>query len=395
MKKRNALLMSILVIFLACSSSHKEKGIAPKKEVMVKRGSIVLEVTATGAVKPQVGAQVKVGSRISGKVEKLFVQAGDTVKKGMLIAVIEHDDLKAVVDARRNQMIAAKNELEKVKKVYPEKIKAQEAYIKKLEAEVHLAELEYNRIKRLFDEALVAQDDLDRATRDLKVKKAELENALRSLAALKNEYKKELKKAVANYKSALSLYKEAKVRLNYAFIYSPISGVVSSVSTQQGETVVAGLNAPTFITVIDLNRLQVDAYVDETDIGKVKPGQDVRFVVDAYPDKVFKGVVRTIYPGAIIRNNVVFYDVAIDIKTPYTRYLKPEMTADVTIIAGRKDNVLLVPAGAVKIDSEGNSYCFVKREGKWKKVKVKTGWESSGKVEIIEGLREKEVVAVW
>ncbi len=394
MKRWLAVLLCVCSV-LSCSSSRKEKTISPRKEAVVRRGTIALEVTATGAVKPQVGAQVKVGSRISGKVEKLFVQAGDTVKKGMLIAVIEHEDLKALVDARKNQVLAAKNELEKIEKVYPEKIKAQEAYVRKLEAEVRLARLEYERVRRLFDENLVAQDMLDRATRDLKVKRAELDSALKNLAALKKEYVKELKRAEANYESARSLYKEAKVRLNYAFIYSPISGVVSSVSTQQGETVVAGLNAPTFITVIDLNRLQVDAYVDETDIGKVKPGQRVRFVVDAYPDRVFKGVVRTIYPGAIIRNNVVFYDVAIDIKTPYTHYLKPEMTADVTIIAGRKENVLLVPAGAVKIDAEGNSYCFVKRGGKWQKVRVKTGWESSGKVEIIEGLKEKEVVAVW
>ncbi len=395
--KRLALLIPIafLLSFFACKVSKKRESISPKSEAVVKRGTIVLEVTATGAVKPQVGAQVKVGARISGKVERLFVNVGDEVKKGQLIAIIEHDDLEALVRARKNQMVAAKSDLERVKKVYPEKIKAQEFRVKRLKAELKLAQLEYKRIKKLLEERLVAQDDLDKAERDLKVKRADLMNAESELLALKREYEKELKKALASYKAAISLYKEAKVKLGYAFIYSPISGVVSSVSTQEGETVVAGLNAPTFITVIDLHKLQVDAYVDETDIGKVKAGQRVTFVVDAYPEKVFKGIVRAVYPGAIIRNNVVFYDVAIDIKTPYYGYLKPEMTADVTIIAGKKEGVLVVPAGAVKIDAEGNSYCFVKRNGKWERVRVKTGWESSGLVEIKEGLKEKEVVAVW
>ncbi len=392
--KRWVILSLALLAFLGCSRG-KEKVPVPRGKARVHRGSIRLEVTATGAVKPQVGAEVRVGSRISGKVERLFVQAGDRVERGQLVAVIEHKDLEARMKAARRDMEGAEATLGKVKEVYPAKIEAQRAVVRRYRAEVSLARLEYKRIKALLREELVSQDDLDRAERDLKVKRAQLGEALNTLRSLEDEYRRELQKARADMGAARQRYKEARVRLKYAYIYAPIAGVVSSVTTQEGETVVAGLNAPTFITVVDLSRLQVDAYVDETDIGKIRPGQQVRFTVDAYPDKVFRGVVKTVYPGAIIRNNVVFYDTAIEIKTPYRGLLKPEMTADVTVIAGEKRGVLVVPSSAVKIGMDGKSYCFVQEKGKWVKREVKTGWESEGKVEILQGLREGEVVALW
>ena len=387
-------LLLILFLVAGCSKGSR-KQFKPKGEARVKRGSITLEVTATGAVKPQVGARIKVGARISGKVERLFVQSGDQVKKGQLIAIIEHKDLEASMLNRKHRLEAARQKLEKIKETYPLKIEYQKESVDRARSEYELAVKDYERIKALYEEGLVSQKDMDDARRDLEVKRAAYFAERARLRELKREYKRLLKEARAEYEAALQAYEEARVRYSYAFIYSPISGVVSSVSTQQGETVVAGLNAPTFITVVDLNRLQVDAYVDETDIGKVKPGQRATFVVDAYPDKVFEGVVDTIYPGAIIRNNVVFYDVKIDIKTPYYGLLKPEMTADVTIEAGKRENVLVVPASAVKVGLDGRSYVMVKEKGRWVKRRVKTGWESSGKVEIVSGLKEGEVVALW
>ncbi len=385
----------LVLLFLVAGCGKKEKPFKPKGEAKVKKGSIVLEVTATGAVKPQVGAQVKVGTRISGKVEKLYAQAGDLVKKGQLIAVIEHEDLKADMLAKKHQMEAALQDLKRVEQVYPLRIEAQKNAVKKAQAELHLAELNFERVKQLHRDGLVSDNDLDVAIRDLKVKEALLNAEKNRLFELKREFEKVRKEAHHKYEAAKEAYKFAKIRYGYAFVYSPITGIVSSVSTQQGETVVAGLSAPTFITVVDLKKLQVDAYIDETDIGKIEPGQKVTFVVDAYPDKTFEGIVETIYPGAIVRNNVVFYDTKIRIITPYYPLLKPEMTADVTVEVGRKDNVLIVPSAAVKVGMDGRSYVMVKKNGKWVKRPVKTGWESQGKVEILEGLREGEVVALW
>lgn len=399
MRRPVFLILPFLLIFMlyGCKGKpKKEEGAqVPKKSAKVERGTIYLEVSATGAVKPQVGASVKVGARISGRVEKLFVRQGDFVKSGQLIAVIEHEDLKRQVERYEYDYKQALSQMEKVKSTYPERIKAKIKSIQALESELSQIERELKRFENLFKDGLLSKTDLERMERDRTVKIHQIESARAELKALEEEYAKELERTKAQVESARRQIEEAKVRLNYAYIYSPINGFVSEVTTQQGETVVAGLNAPTFITVIDLSRLEVHCYIDETDIGKIKPGQSAVFRVDSYPEKLFQAKVRTIYPGAIIKNNVVFYDTVLDILTPYEDYLRPEMTAQVTIIADKKEGVLLVPSGAVKIDPQGNHYVMVKRGDKWEKRLIKVGWEARGKTEIKEGLSEGEVVGVW
>jgi HlyD family secretion protein/macrolide-specific efflux system membrane fusion protein len=390
------LFLSLLLLFLFTGCKKKEdKNPLPKESVKVKRGTIFLEVSATGAIKPQVGAEVKVGARISGKVEKLFVTQGDRVKVGQLIAVIEHKDLQDEVDRAYANYKDALANMEKIKKVYPDKISAQKKRVEALKIQLEQIERELKRYEILYKDGLISLTDLERMERDYKVKKAELESEKSTLSALISEYEKELERAQAQISATKNSWEEAKVKLSYAFVYAPISGVVSQVTTQQGETVVAGLNAPTFITIIDLSKLQVECYVDETDIGKIKEGQEATFTVDSYPGRIFRARVRTIYPGAIIKNNVVFYDVVLDILDPYENILRPEMTAHVTIIAGKKENVLIVPSQAVKIDPQGNYYVMVKKGDKWEKRIVKVGWESGGKIEIISGLKEGEEIGLW
>ena len=390
------LFLSLFLFFLFTGCKKKEdKNPLPKESVKVKRGTIFLEVSATGAIKPQVGAEVKVGARISGKVEKLFVTQGDRVKVGQLIAVIEHKDLQDEVDRAYANYKDALANMEKIKKVYPDKISAQKKRVEALKIQLEQIERELKRYEALYKDGLISLTDLERMERDYKVKKAELESEKSTLSALISEYEKELERAQAQISASKNAWEEAKIKLSYAFIYAPISGVVSQVTTQQGETVVAGLNAPTFITIIDLSKLQVECYVDETDIGKIKEGQEATFTVDSYPGRIFRARVKTIYPGAIIKNNVVFYDVVLEILDPYENILRPEMTAHVTIIAGKKENVLIVPSQAVKIDSQGNYYVMVKKRDKWEKRIVKVGWESGGKIEIISGLKEGEEIGLW
>lgn len=386
-----------LIILSACKEkkSPKDKETLPKKSAVVERGEIFLEVTATGAIKPQVGAQVKVGARISGRVESLLVKQGDSVRKGQLIAVLEHQDLKNQVERYEFELKQALSQLAKAEQTYPERILAQKKTISAIQAELDQLEKDRRRYENLFKEGLISRQELERIDRDRSIKQNQLEAEKAQLRALEREYQVELERLRAQVEAVKRQLEDAKIRLSYAFIYSPIDGYVSEVTTQQGETVVAGLNAPTFITVIDLRRLEVHCYIDETDIGKIKPGMEATFRVDSYPDKFFKARVRTIYPGAIIKNNVVFYDTVLDILTPYEDYLRPEMTAQVTIIAGKKENVMVVPSGAVKIDPQGKHFVMVKKGGSWEKRTVKIGWESRGKVEIIEGLEVGEVVGVW
>ncbi|MFN3504993.1 MAG: HlyD family secretion protein [Caldimicrobium sp.] len=385
------------LILFSCKNpkDSKEKEILPKKEIKVGRGDIYLEVSATGAVKPQVGAQVKVGARISGRVEKLLVKQGDYVKKGELIAVIEHEEIKRQVERYQSAYREALAQVEKVKLTYPERISAQKKTIQALQSELSQLEREAKRLEILYKDGLISKTELERIERDKEVKAHQLEAQKAQLRSLEFEYEKELERAKAQVDISRKQLEEAKVREQYAFIYSPISGFVSEVTTQQGETVVAGLNAPTFITVVDLSRLEIWCYIDETDIGKIKPGMEAVFRVDSFPEKSFRAKVRTIYPGALIRNNVVFYITVLDILDPYLDYLRPEMTAQVTVFAGKKEGVLVVPSNAVKIDKQGKPFVYVKKGTKWEKRYVKTGWESRGKIEVIEGISEGEIIGVW
>jgi len=184
---------------------------------------------------------------------------------------------------------------------------------------------------------------------------------------------------------------EMQTRLGYASVTAPIDGVVGSVSTQEGETVAAGFNAPMFVTVVDLTQLQVDAFVDEVDIGKVAPGQAATFVVDAFPDTVFQGKVRTIYPSAILQENVVYYDVVIDISSDFTGKLRPEMTANVTIEVAASKGVLAVPLRSIRRTAETTLVTVAGRDGEEAR-EVVTGLEDGDFTEIRSGLQEGETV---
>lgn len=312
-------------------------------------------VLATGAVKPQVGAEVRVGARISGKVERLYANIGDHVKKGQVIAELEKADLEAIV---------AKAQAE---------VKVAEARIAAASSREKLADLEYQRQRNLIKKDLTSQQVVDRALKEKESAHAELDLARNQLDA------------------EWASLKEAQVKLSYATITTPIFGVVGSVSTQQGETVSAGLNVPTFVTIIDLERLQVDAYVDEVDIGKIQTGQKCIFIVDAFPGREFHGTVVAIYPDAVIQDNVVNYDVVIAITDPYNSILRPEMTASVTIFLKKREHILAVPARAVHRE-RGKNIVYIQTETTPKFRQVKIGWKDGQWMEITAGLKAGQTI---
>jgi len=236
-----------------------------------------------------------------------------------------------------------------------------------------LAEIEYQRQTKLIVDNFTSQEAVDIAAKELAVNQAGLNLAGRQV------------------ESARAALKESEANLGYSTITAPIAGVIASVSTQQGETVSAGLNAPVFVTIVNLKRLQVDAFVDEVDIGKVHEGQKAVFTVDSYPAKEFEGKVTAIYPKAVIQENVVYYDVVIDITSPYDGLLRPDMTASVTIMLEGRPNVLAVPAEAVKRE-RGKTLLYILTDGRAKPREVKTGWKDGPWIEIAGGVEEGETV---
>ncbi|MFW5882491.1 MAG: efflux RND transporter periplasmic adaptor subunit, partial [Planctomycetota bacterium] len=215
----------------------------------------------------------------------------------------------------------------------------------------------------------------------------------------------EAERTAAEIDRARAQLAEARTRLGYATITAPIDGVVASVSTQQGETIAAGLNAPTFVTIIDLARLQVDAYVDEIDIGALAVGQTATFTVDAYPGHTFTGRITAINPTAVLRDNVVSYVVEIAIEQPAddapdtgsdadaddAPILRPEMTAAVTIATERLPDALVLPARAIH-RRDGTTVVHRLQDGTPRAVPVTIGRQIGGEVQLLDGVAAGDTV---
>ena len=249
----------------------------------VERRDFNASVLATGAVKPQVGAEVRVGARISGRVASLKANIGDRVTRGQTIAELEKADLEAVVAQRQAELQLAEAKLAAVERLQPTEIEKAELGVSRWQATCVFWEQELQRQSKLVKTDAATQQAVEEAQERLAVAKAELASAQKGHELALARYEEDRKQASAEISRTRSALSNATVQLSYATIAAPIDGVIASVATQEGETVAAGMQAPTFVTIIDLGRLQVDAYVDEVDIGRVHPGQEVLFTVDTFP----------------------------------------------------------------------------------------------------------------
>jgi RND family efflux transporter MFP subunit len=244
------------------------------------------------------------------------------------------------------------------------------ATLQRSEAEWRYAESDLKRKAELAGAHVISPDDLELAVRSNSVARQQ----------------------VAVARAALSY---AETQLDYARILAPIDGVVASVATQEGETVSASFAAPTFVTLIDLTRLEVWAYVDETDIGRIQTGQRARFTVDTYGEQEFEGTVTAVYPKAEIRDNVVDYVTVVRFEAAPDRVLRPEMTTTVRIAVALRENVPALPLSAVQW--EGNRpWVWTPRAAgggparRW----ITAGARDSEFLEIADGLREGDDVLV-
>jgi len=374
---------------LHCRSSEGNK--AKFRTIRVAKQTFSLAVTALGTVKAQVGAEVRLGARIPGKVEHLRANIGDLVKKGQVIAELEKDDLKAIVEKMKAELDRALVNLAALEALGPIEIEKAEAECGRLKAIHDLEAKEYERQTILFKENITSKQKLDQAEEEFLVARKELESSSKTLELARNKLKKDLEKLKAGVESARATLRIAEVELSYATLRAPSSGIIASVSTQEGETVAVGLSAPTFVTIIDLNRLQIETYVDEVDIGKIKIGQRAIFTVEAFPSIDIEGEIVGIYPKAILKENDFFYNVVVESLKPPSVVLRPEMTANVSIFLQPREDVLVVPARSVK-KSGGTSFVYVLKDGKLERREVRIGWKQGRFLEITEGLDEGDEV---
>ncbi|HEX2670974.1 MAG TPA: efflux RND transporter periplasmic adaptor subunit, partial [Polyangiaceae bacterium] len=243
---------------------------------LVDAGPLDAKVTATGALSPLISVQV--GSQVSGRIAALLADFGSTVRRGQQIATIDPALFRAAAAQAQANLASARAGLERAR------------------AQRLLAERQLVRNTALLAQGLVTRADYDLSESNAKVALAETGTA---------------EAAVAQTRAALD---QAELNLKYTTITSPIDGVVISRNVDVGQTVAAALQAPTLFTIAqDLTRMQVDANVAEADVGKVHAGMHVAFSVDAYPGRVFDGTVRQVRDNAQTLQNVVTYDVVIDV----------------------------------------------------------------------------------
>ncbi len=358
-----------------------EREVPHYRTVPAAKGSVSARVTATGTLSALVTVQV--GTQVSGRIQELLADFNSKVEKGEVIARIDPLLFKAAEEQARANLVAAQSNL----------VKAQ------VEAKRLKRQLE--RAEALFEGALVAQAELDKA-------QAEYDAAAATVEAVRGS----VMQARANHN-------QTQVNLSYTQIVSPIDGVVISRAVDVGQTVAATLQAPTIFTIAeDLTRMQVDTYVAEADIGKLEPGLEATFTVDAYPYRSFVGKVRQIRNAPTTLSNVVTYDVVIDVENPGLE-LKPGMTATVTIVHARAADVLLVPNQAfrfrpaeapLQVDAGARAgrgspragevgkelrrrSIFVLREGKPVELSLAVGITDGANTQIVEGeLKEGDAV---
>jgi multidrug efflux pump subunit AcrA (membrane-fusion protein) len=382
LKKALIISLGILIIvggFIVYKKFISKPTIKVLETSKVERGSIRGVIVETGIIKPQVGALVKIGARATGEIVRMMVKIGDRVKKGELIALIDDREIRKAIEQQKASLDASRNTLKQIELTYPERIR-------EAKANYEYAKINYEREQELLKHEYTTVDAVDKA-------KSQFEAAEANYKRLQDEFRTQENIVKANIEEITAKLKQNETILSYTKIYAPIDGIVSDVTAQEGETVVTGLQVANLVTVIDPTSLEMWIYVDETDVGKVKLGQDVEYYVDTFPDKLFKGKIEKIYPQPVVKDNIVYYLAIVKVLKDDTRFLKPEMTTHVKIIIEEKKNILTVSNAAIKFEKGKQVAYKVIGPDKLEKVELKIGIRGEENTEIISGLKEGDTVA--
>ncbi len=317
MKKRIIIISSILVIiagvFLVLSLLSRNKNdISKYKKEAIDKGNIEALVITTGTLNPV--TTVDVGSQVSGKIDKLYVDFNSQVKEGQVIA--ELDQSQFITRVKQNEA----------------NYQSSKAALEKSKVTLENTKKKYDRAMNLFEKNLVSFEE-----------KESIETQYYSAMA-------DIQSSEARLEQAKSQLDSSKVDLTYTIIKSPIDGIVIDRRVNIGQTVAASLQAPVLFQIAnDLSKMQVECSVDEADIGKVKEGQKVRFTVDAFPNENFTGTVSQVRYAPEIVQNVVTYTTIVEVSNPEMK-LRPGMTATVSVVTGEAKNVLRVPNSALRFN---------------------------------------------
>ena len=384
------IVVAVILVFAGALFAFTRGGtkIDPSKLAKVEKGDLAKSVVATGKVTPITKVEIK--SKASGIVKKLYVDAGDKVKKDQVLAELDRDEIQAQVNSARAQLLSAQANQ-----------KAAEADMKRAEVDsegVDIPTLQraYERAQEMAKSGVVSTSALDDAQRAyiLAVNKRDVARA----QLVVNKAK--VAQAQADVQKSDATLKQLEEQLSYTTILSPIDGVVLSRDVEMGDAVssilVLGSAATLVMTIGDTSEVYVKGKVDESDIGKVYLGQPARIRVETFKDKTFTGHVTKISPMGAEKDNVTTFEVRVSINNPGGE-LKAEMTANAEIILDEHKNVLMIPEGAILYDKDKKASTEVPdpkaKDGK-RKVALNIGISNGAKTEVLSGVKEGDQVVL-
>jgi HlyD family secretion protein len=376
----------LVVAVITTSALRPNRTIDPDKLAPVERGDIARSVVATGEIEPLTKVEVK--SKASGIVEKIYVDAGDRVKTGQVLAELDKEQLRAIVAEAEANLEAAQASLEAAQASYEKNLVDAQG------PDVPFLKQDMDRAQDSYKQGLIALNSMQDAEKNYQLALNRQISAQRSVQVSKAQVA-QAKAQIAQSKAALD---DARENLQYATITSPMDGVVLSKDVEIGDAVSSILvmgSAATLVTTLgDTSEVYVLGKVDEADIGKVYLGQPARIVVESFKDTPFTGKVTKIAPLGVEKDNVTTFEVRVSIQNP-TGKLRANMSANAEIILEQKKSVLLIPEGAVIFGASKDTSVEVpdaKADMGRKKLAVKLGISNGIKSEVVSGLNQGEKV---
>src|SRR2546422_1256325 len=388
-KKRRRIIWGAIAVAALAGGGYGVKAalspsrtIDPSKIASAERGDLARVVVATGKIQPL--SKVEIKAKASGIVKKLYVDYGDRVKQGQLLAELDKVQLEAAERAFRANLQAAEAALDSSKATLERN---------KVDAEgpdVPFLKLNMERAQQMYKDGVMSKSLVEDAEKNYQLALNKQVSAQRNLAVSKAE----IAKSEAQVAQARASLENSQEDLRNSTITSPINGLVLSRDVNVGDAVssilVLGSQATLIMTLGDVSSVYVLGKVDQADIGKVYLNQPARIVVESFKDKKYQGRVTKISPLGVEKDNVTTFEVRVSIQNP-SGELKANMSANAEIILEEKHNVLLVPEAAVIYDKDRHTSLEVpdpKAENGRHKIAAKLGISNGVKTELIEGLKE-------
>lgn len=343
---------------------------ATMQTARIQRGDLVETAAASGTITPDV--QVEVKSRASGEVIDLAVKPGDRVEEGKLLVRLDPIDEERAVRESRASLSAARARVSQAK-----------ASLTIARAEAQEAQASYEVRKKGFAKGLISAEEHRTA-----------ENAAAVAVNTVSLREADVLAAQSDVDRARLAIAEAERRLEETTIKAPITGTVLSVLVEKGTIISSGITnvggGTALLTLADLSKLYAMGALDEANVGKVRAGQEVIIIVDAYPQRKFRGKVERVSPLGVNTTNIVTFDVEVVVVDDEAYLLKPGMSADLEIIISRFKDVLLMPVAAVR-SKEGQHFALLPSG---REVKIRTGETDGNQIVVLDGLKEKDEVVV-